>query len=897
MIDRTNPALVGFDDTVLERWGLKPTAKDTLNRAKERGAITPQEISEMISTALTKDRQKMAEVLQELKKILQNLNISVTFNVVHTHTHIVQSPAIAPTAPAPKPKLQPKAEEQTVPPLAVAKGPQYAGEGHGSPFLNAKLLREQGLVPEALGILLVAKTKGQISPQQIGNLIPAEISQDNAKLRTTMRWITQLLGAIGVKIVIGEVHYKKPESHSPETSYSRRPESPSSNRGKLPPLFNSNGLSEAVSEEPSKEALLEMEQGEVSETEGEESEHADPNGEFIPKFIFDRESGVTNPYYRSVKDHKFLKHQDLLELARRWHMHGDYEARNTIVVHNLRLSMKIASHYMGRGLDYDDLVQEGNMGLMVAAERFDPEKGFHFTTYATWWVRQHMVRAIQNYTNVIRLPVWVTEVRNKILKITCELGMELQREPTLEEVAARAEKSTDEVKKILHQLKVPVVSLEELAYGASDKGNEVTIGDLEEDPHFPSPETALEAKENLQAAADNLRTLLAAVNALDISDNAKTAFKMYYGLEGHPEGHTLESIAPTFDVTRERVRQLNKKVWEELDKHGIAFDDQKLTAAIKQVHDLEDFVGKTADTTSPIEDFVLDAVSIAFQDESEVGGDMVPAVIITPKRPPADLEKVKPGTSVPEEIIRVVGEVYGVAPEIILGDERPKETVWVRWVCTYIMREELKSSFVGIGQALHYADHTTAIYGYRSLKKTMERDPAVADEIEKIIGLCGFRKEKQETKTVESVTTADSPIVDQVLTLTSQAFGVEKSSLFARSNTRPDEKEKYRIRAKCFAMYTLRSDFNIQCQEIAQIFGFGDYSRASVLCSGMAEEIKTDADLQAKLALVRAQYSLEVYKGDLGQVKQCQKILFPKQVEELKGIVDTVVKPFKEKVQ
>src|SRR6185436_8281153 len=102
-------------------------------------------------------------------------------------------------------------------------------------------------VPDALGILLAAKAKGHISPQQIGTLIPAEISQDNAKLRTTMRWITQLLGAIDVRIVIGEVHYKKPESHSPETSYFRRPESPSSGRGKLPALFNSTGISKSVS--------------------------------------------------------------------------------------------------------------------------------------------------------------------------------------------------------------------------------------------------------------------------------------------------------------------------------------------------------------------------------------------------------------------------------------------------------------------------------------------------------------------------------------------------------------------------------------------------------------------------------------------------------------------------
>lgn len=759
MIDRIDPALAGFDDAVLERWGLKPTAKNILNRAKEIGAITPQEISEMVSTALAKDRNKMAEVLQEIKKILQNLNITVTFNVVHTHTHVIQSPTVAPAAPAAKPKPQPKVEEQSVPPLAVAKGAQYAGEGHESPFLNAKLLREQGLVPDALGILLAAKAKGHISPQQIGTLIPAEISQDNEKLRTTMRWITQLLGAINIKIVIGEVHYKKPESHSPETSYSRRPESPSSNRGKLPALFNSTGLSETASEEPSKEALLEMEKDD--ETEGEESEHADPNGEFIPKFIFDRESGVSNPYYRAVKDHKFLKHQDLLELARRWHMHGDYEARNTIVVHNLRLSMKIAAHYMGRGLDYDDLVQEGNIGLMVAAERFDPEKGFHFTTYATWWVRQHMVRAIQNFKDIIRMPVHATEALNKVLKITCELGMELQREPTLEEVAARAELEIDKVKKILHQLKVPVVSLEELAYSASSKDSDVTIGDHIIDNCFPSAVTALEAKEDLERASLTIRTLLATIKALPMSEKAKTAFSMYYGLNGHPEGATLESIAQDsgFGVTRERIRQMNAKVWETLAKYGVSMNDEKLVAALTRVHDLENIVGNEADLSPLTEAMVLNEVSSVFNSSDGDDGELVPADSVTiARRPQANLEKVSPGTLATEDIIRVVGQAYGVTPEIILGDSKPKEVVWVRWVCTYILREKLELSFPKIGQLLRYSEHSVTMYGYRQLVSAMERDPSVKDDIEKIIALCGLKKAEETVQTESDATGGVKPI-------------------------------------------------------------------------------------------------------------------------------------------
>jgi|GEM_PF-221287 len=898
MINRIDPVLDGFNEAVLDRWGLNPNAKETLTRAKERGAITPQEITQMISTALAKDRQKMAEVLQEIKKILQNLNITVTFNVVHTHTHtheVVHPPHS--TAQATVKKPDPKKE--ATPALEVNKPRPQTGPEQGTEtiFLNHRLLNDQGLVPEAFNILSAAKSRGQISPQEIGTLIPMSISKDGVKLRETMRWITQLLGSIDVKIVIGSVHVKKPGSKSPETSYSIKPEQASPPTRKLSPVIE---RSIDADSELSEEGVLalEKEEPDLTDLKDEESEEV-LEEDFLPKFGYQKEDADINPYYRAVKNHKFLKHEDLLELSRRWHMHGDIEARNNIVRHNLRLAMKIARHYMGRGLDYDELVQEGNCGLIIAADRFNPELGFRFTTYATWWVRQAITRAIQNLAATIRLPVHIIEARYKLLKIVRALGFELQREPMLEEIAARAGEDTDKVNKILNQLKVPVISLGELAYGSSSDSKK-TVGDLTEELGTPTPLTAIEMKENLAIAAKNLRTLLAAVNALDVSDKAKTCFKMYYGLEGYPEGATLESISPTFGVTRERIRQLNSKVWEKLAEHGIEFDDRKLVAEIQRVHDLEDLVDAVADVSSSIENFVLDAVSIVFQNVAEVGGDIVPAVIITPRRLKASLNKVKPGDAAPEDIIRVVSESYGLTPEVILGDERPKETVWVRWVCTYIMREKLKSPFVSIAQALHYADHTTAMYGHKSITKVIEREPAVKEEIDKIISLCGFQKDKpleqeEPGKVVEPK--ERSPIVEQVLDLTCEIFKIEKSVLFDKSHTRPDADEKHRITAKRFAMYIMRTDFNIQRQDIAEVFGFRDPGRVSVLCSTVAEDMETDAGLQKIVTLIRSRYSLEVYGGDLEKVRQHQNALYPQQVWELEMIVENTVTPFKDKVR
>lgn len=907
-MDTTDSVFAGFNDGVLARWGLKPAAKDILSRAQATGAITPHEITQMVSAELAKDRKKMAGVLAELKKALGDLNISVTFHVVQ-HIRVEQSADVTARVPD-KPEPQGTGAAGASPitraeSVATLQPPQEERE---SPFLNTKILQENGLKPEALGILLAAQARGSITPQQISTLIPAEISQDMARLRPTMLWITKLLGGLSIRIVIGEVHHKDPQSRSPEMSYSRRSKQLSVNRDNHQALSDTTQLSE----EPSEADLAELEREEndtKAEIEGdEESEYADPNGEFVPKFIFDKQSGVTNPYYRAVKDHKFLRHKDILELARRWRLDGDVRAYQTIVEHHLRYAMKIASHYMGRGLDYDDLVQEGNRGLMVAAERFDPARGFHFTTYATWWVHQKIKMALRNQKDVIRTPSHIHDTANQILKVTCDLGREFGREPTLEEVAAKAGMEADKVRRVLNQLKIPVISMEELAHSHSSRdSNTQTIGDTLPDNYFPSALTSLEAKEDLEAASRVVRTLLAAVKALPMKERLKTAFKMYYGLDGHEEDHTLESIAasPGFGVTRERIRQMINLVWQRLGRHGIVMNDEGLMAALNRVRDLEDIACTKADLSTPAEDLVLDDVLVVFQDQLEANEDgMVPAVTITQKRPKVDPTGVQLDTSTtttPEDVIRVVGDVCKESREAILGESRKKDTAWARKVCIYIMREALKLSFPAIGQALGYTCHTSVMHGHQSVKKAIVEKPGTEDEIKKIFTLCGFRSSQspgseQADLATEPVVRTVSPIVDQMLTLTSQVFNVEKASLLTHSRTGPGVPET-RTLARGVAIYLLRTDFNLQRQDITPTFGFADHGRVSVICAEMEEQVKTDTDLQAKLALIRSQYSLEVYGGDLTQVRHHQNTLFPRQVEELRVIAVEVVQSFQERAQ
>lgn len=403
-----------------------------------------------------------------------------------------------------------------------------------------------------------------------------------------------------------------------------------------------------------------------------------------------------NPYYRRVRNHTFLEHDDLLELSRRWRTSGDYEARNSIIVHNLRLVMRVAKSYERGGIDYDALVAAGNEGLIEAAEKFDPERGIRFNWFAPRWIRKHILLSIEN-RHVVSIPRAISWAHSKHGE--------------------------------------PVISLGEPAHGPSSEST-ATVGDYIPDEGLSSPTTAIEAREALEASARNIRVILAAVNALPIEEWHKTVFKMYWGLEGHPQGLSFNQISKdrAFKVCSKRIQFLVKDIWKKLDEHGVNVTEEDLTAELRRVQKLEEFVGDKTDVTSPIEDLVLGEIAIEYQPAAEVDGD-VPLLII---RPRVNLKGVKPGTATPDEIIRVVSQAYGTTPETILGDKMPRKMVWIRHVCAYIMRKKLKSSFADIGRALNYAEHSTACYGYKVIMKAVKRDESRKEEIQKIIPICGF---------------------------------------------------------------------------------------------------------------------------------------------------------------
>ena len=253
-------------------------------------------------------------------------------------------------------------------------------------------------------------------------------------------------------------------------------------------------------------------------------------------------------YLREIGKIPLLSYDKELELAKRI-LEGDEEAKQELAEANLRLVVSIAKKYVGRGMLFLDLIQEGNMGLIKAVEKFDYTKGFKFSTYATWWIRQAITRAIADQARTIRIPVHMVETINRLIRTSRHLLQQLGREPTTEEIAKEMDMSVEKVMEIQKIAQDPV-SLE-TPIGEEDDSH---LGDFIQDEDSPAPQDA--------ASYTLLREQLEEVMKTLTSREAKV-LRLRFGLDDG-KARTLEEVGKEFDVTRERIRQIEAKALRKL---------------------------------------------------------------------------------------------------------------------------------------------------------------------------------------------------------------------------------------------------------------------------------------------------------------------------------------------
>ncbi len=256
-------------------------------------------------------------------------------------------------------------------------------------------------------------------------------------------------------------------------------------------------------------------------------------------------------YLKEIGRVELLSHEEEIDLAMRI-LEGDEEAKKKLAAANLRLVVSIAKRYVGRGMLFLDLIQEGNMGLIKAVEKFDYTKGFKFSTYATWWIRQAITRAIADQARTIRIPVHMVETINKLTRVQRQLIQELGREPTAEEIAENMEGMTPEKVREIQKISLEPVSLE-TPIGEEDDSH---LGDFIEDEGAMSPDDYA-ANELLK---DELNEVL-----LELTDREEKVLRLRFGLDDG-RTRTLEEVGKEFNVTRERIRQIEAKALRKL-KH------------------------------------------------------------------------------------------------------------------------------------------------------------------------------------------------------------------------------------------------------------------------------------------------------------------------------------------
>ena len=286
----------------------------------------------------------------------------------------------------------------------------------------------------------------------------------------------------------------------------------------------------------------------------DEEESEDLDSLTTGQYLDDVSDDSVRLYLREIGKIPLLSAEEEMDLARRI-VEGDKKAKDKMAEANMRLVVSIAKRYSGRGLDFLYLIQEGNTGLLRAVEKFDPDKGFKFSTYATWWIRQAITRAIADQARTIRIPVHMVETINKLLRTQRRMTQELNREPTIEELSKELDMEPEKIEYVI-KIKQDISSLD-AGVGRDGEDDDSVLQDFIVDEDTVSPEDSA----SNQLLKEQVQEILSS-----LSDREQKIVRMRFGLD-NGKNHTLEEVGQEFAVTRERIRQIEAKALAKLRKH------------------------------------------------------------------------------------------------------------------------------------------------------------------------------------------------------------------------------------------------------------------------------------------------------------------------------------------
>ena len=464
-------------------------------------------------------------------------------------------------------------------------------------------LTERSLQSKTLRILEAAKRRGHITTSEIAELLPARVIKDRGLLSFFVTQLGDYLqqAKLGVSNSADVLEFRSKQSDADEgvvsTTLERtgrtllrdgRSKKKSSVVLRAPQPTEAlesaeDGESALEDKEPDAAELSSLEEEGVSIpfTEGEEQD-------LRSLYLFD----IASQYYKGIGRYRLLTAEEERELGRRIITENDLDARNELVCHNLRLVVSIARRYLGRSAFFDlpDLIQEGNTGLIKAAEKFDYTLGYRFSTYATWWIRQSITRALADLALTIRLPVHLIEFRSKVLAAAEKIAGKNKNFPSPEAIAQHLGASLESVRNVLRAMYLnSPISLSQHVDTEADRGGEAsTFQDLVVDENAADPSILIEAREELVASYRNLEVILKAVKELPGNPKRNmTIFKDMHGFNKEGEKKTLEEVGQEFGVTRERIRQLLEVIFVELARRGIQVDREALKQYLWRIQELE----------------------------------------------------------------------------------------------------------------------------------------------------------------------------------------------------------------------------------------------------------------------------------------------------------------------